>query len=137
MSGTLTECLVSYLACARNKAKPEEPLFPGGKDGRPLTRQTVRTKLTASFAAAGVFTPGGKAPRVHDLRHTFACHAIEKAFERGEDPRSIIPVLATYLGHKNASDTERYLHLTESNRRAVVGLMESFDSRLLPEVSDR
>lgn len=137
MSGSLIGCLESYIEQARSDAKPEDPLFPGSREGKPLARQTARHNLAGAFAGAGVLTPEGKAPRVHDLRHTFACHAIERAVSQGQDPRAIIPVLATYLGHKNVADTERYLHLTESNRRAVVDLMEPFNSRVLSEASDR
>lgn len=137
ISGSLLGCLRLYLSRARSDSKPEDPLFPANKSGKPLARQTARHNLVGAFSDAGVLTPEGKAPRVHDLRHSFACHAIERAVSQGQDPRAVIPVLAACLGHKNVSDTERYLHLTESNRRAVVDLMEPFNSHVLSEVSDQ
>lgn len=47
----------------------------------------------------------GKGPRIHDFRHTFAVHTLEKQLADGYDPMVIVPRLAAYLGHKNYSDT--------------------------------
>lgn len=55
---------------------------------------------------------GGRGPRVHDLRHTFAVHAMIQMCEQGMDVYSALPILATYLGHKSTSSTELYLRLT-------------------------
>lgn len=55
---------------------------------------------------------GGRGPRVHDLRHTYAVHAMVQMCEQGQDIYSALPTLATYLGHKSTSSTELYLRLT-------------------------
>lgn len=54
----------------------------------------------------------GKGPRIHDLRHTFAVHAMLRWYREGADLDARLPVLATYLGHQSLLGTERYLHLT-------------------------
>lgn len=54
----------------------------------------------------------GRGPRIHDLRHTFAVHAMLQMSEQGMDIYSVLPILATYLGHKSISSTELYLRLT-------------------------
>ena len=54
----------------------------------------------------------GKGPRVHDLRHTFAVHAMLRWYREGADMEAKLPVLATYLGHRSLDGTQRYLHLT-------------------------
>ena len=43
----------------------------------------------------------GNGPRVHDFRHTFAVHTLEKQLSDGYDPMVIVPRLAAYLGHKS------------------------------------
>ena len=64
----------------------------------------------------------GRGPRVHDIRHSFACHRLERWYREGADLNAKLPVLATYLGHKSVAATQRYLQLTAA---------------LLPELSDR
>lgn len=54
----------------------------------------------------------GSGPRVHDFRHTFAVHTLEKQLAEGYDPMVIVPRLAAYLGHKSYRETCWYIHLT-------------------------
>jgi integrase len=51
-------------------------------------------------------------PRLHDLRHTAAVHRLIEWYQTGADLPQLLPRLATYLGHKNLSGTQRYLTLT-------------------------
>jgi integrase len=60
--------------------------------------------------ATGVRTPSGSAPRIHDLRHTFAVHALLRWYRAGADVQAKLPFLATYLGHVSVASTEYYLH---------------------------
>jgi len=48
-------------------------------------------------------------PRLHDLRHTFAVCTMLDAYSRGGDPAAVLPLLATWLGHCEPSDTYWYL----------------------------
>ncbi len=61
-------------------------------------------------------------PRLHDLRHTFACHRLLAWYEEGVHINACLPALATYMGHVNISSTQVYLQPTTS---------------LLQQVSDR
>lgn len=51
-------------------------------------------------------------PRVHDLRHTFACHNIQTWAENGIPINSKLKILSKYLGHKSTMATQWYLRLT-------------------------
>ncbi|MCP9002100.1 tyrosine-type recombinase/integrase [Pseudarthrobacter sp. RMG13] len=51
---------------------------------------------------------GGKAPRLHDFRHTFATNALLQACRDGVDVDVRIAVLATYLGHVSPASTYWY-----------------------------
>lgn len=53
----------------------------------------------------------GKGPRVHDL-HTFAVHRLIQWYEEGADLNAKLPFLVAYLGHKDFTGTQKYLHLT-------------------------
>jgi integrase/recombinase XerD len=48
-------------------------------------------------------------PRIHDFRHTFAIKSLINSYKASADVNQIIPLLATYLGHKKPSDTYWYL----------------------------
>jgi integrase len=48
-------------------------------------------------------------PRIHDLRHTFACQRLLSWYRQGQDVHHLIAALSTYLGHGKVSDTYWYL----------------------------
>ena len=50
-----------------------------------------------------------RAPRIHDLRHTFAVRCLVRWYEEGADIDQKITALATYLGHVKVTDTYWYL----------------------------
>lgn len=51
-------------------------------------------------------------PRIHDLRHAFACRRLEQWYEEGVDVAQCVTALATYLGHARVTDTYWYLTAT-------------------------
>lgn len=51
-------------------------------------------------------------PRIHDLRHTFICHNIQKWAESGVPIHSKLPVLSKYVGHSSTNATQWYIKLT-------------------------
>jgi len=48
-------------------------------------------------------------PRIHDLRHTFACNRLLSWYEEGIDVNNAILMLSVYLGHAKVTDTYWYL----------------------------
>ena len=48
-------------------------------------------------------------PRIHDLRHTFACNRLRSWYEQGIDVNHAILMLSVYLGHSKVTDTYWYL----------------------------
>jgi len=55
---------------------------------------------------------GHPAPRIHDLRHSFACHRLERWYAEGFDIDRHILALSTYLGHTKVTDTYWYVTAT-------------------------
>jgi integrase/recombinase XerD len=51
-------------------------------------------------------------PRIHDFRHSFAVGRVISWYREGADLQVMLPRLATYLGHVELEDTQRYLTLT-------------------------
>lgn len=65
--------------------------------------------LRGLFLSARVCSPEGHLPRVHDLRHTYAVHALLKWYRAGVDVQAKLPALATAMGHVSIASTAYYL----------------------------
>jgi len=50
-------------------------------------------------------------PRLHDLRHNFACQCLARWRHEGKDIQTLLPVLSTAMGHVNPCATQRYIHI--------------------------
>lgn len=61
---------------------------------------------------AGVNASASKALRPHDLRHRFAVTRLAHWYQQTADVQSMLPLLATYLGHARYSDTAYYITAT-------------------------
>ena len=75
--------------------------------------------------ALGNVTFGG--PRVHSLRHSFAINTLKKIKDRGDNVQHALPVLATYLGHREYRHTGAYLKILDAGERQ--GLFEFAKSK--------
>jgi integrase len=79
--------------------------------GRPLAYGTVRQTFHGLLRRAmpGVAPAGRVRPRLHDLRHTFACRRLLAWYRDGTDINGAIDRLSAYLGHAKVTDTYWYL----------------------------
>jgi integrase/recombinase XerD len=68
---------------------------------------------------AGVRTPAGQPPRVHDLRHSFAVQALLRWYHAGVDVQAKLPFLSTYMGHVSIASTQYYLRFVDPLARAA------------------
>jgi integrase/recombinase XerD len=85
--------------------------FPSPSGG-PWSLAAVYRLYRGLLLRCGIAHAGrGKGPRVHDLRHAFAGHALLRWCREGADLDAKLPVLATYMGHQSLAGTQRYLHL--------------------------
>lgn len=81
--------------------------------GEKLGGGTIEAFFRLCLKLAGIPYMGkDKGPRLHDLRHTFACHSLAQMCDNGLDIYVCMPILATYLGHKNLDATNKYVRLT-------------------------
>jgi integrase/recombinase XerD len=75
--------------------------------------RTVYRYFRIVLKAAGIpYTGNHCGPRIHDIRHTAACHALAKMAESGVDLYASLPILSTYLGHQSLDATNGYVRLT-------------------------
>lgn len=102
--------LTGYLAVRRQHANrfDTSPLFIDGA-GAALTCGRVYGDFRLLCRYCGVW--GEPPPRLHDLRHNYACRCLALWREAGRDIDALLPILATAMGHVNPFSTQRYLHL--------------------------
>jgi integrase len=55
---------------------------------------------------------GHRAPRIHDIRHSFVCRRLQTWYEEGVNIDRNILALSTYLGHAKVTDTYWYITAT-------------------------
>lgn len=103
-------------ACAKSVElrlglRPGDALFFVGPRGKPVSQAALNASFHDILKSAGIAQNGGRRPRVHDLRGTFAVHRLLRWYEQNADLEAKLPLLVTYLGHVSLQETQRYLQL--------------------------
>lgn len=93
----------------RHSPGPSSAAFFVIDGGVALTYSKVRTAFRRIRIRLGWEHGPDRRPRVHDLRHTFACRRLLRWHEEQIEVDTRILDLSTYLGHAKASDTYWYL----------------------------
>ena len=76
----------------------------------------------------------GTGPRLHDLRHTFACHSLTQMIKMGIDLYQAMPLLSTYLGHRTIESTEKYVRLTAEMHPGLLKDVEDICKFVFPRI---
>lgn len=112
---SVSTCLAvqSYLdrrLCVKPRS-PDSPLFLNLRSRR-LHHCTVNQVFHRLLTQCNIPHGEYSAPRIHDLRHTFAVHRLLAWYRDGEDVNARLPWLATYMGHVDIHSTQVYLQAT-------------------------
>lgn len=107
----------------RHKASCSRWIFPNLlKPEVPLSGGQAYRKLKIILKEAGL-----PDIRFHDLRHTFATHALSSGVD--------VKTLSGILGHTNASFTlDTYTHVTEDMQKSAAKVVSGFIGQLIKEV---
>lgn len=82
--------------------------------GKPCTRRVINKWFIRILEESHIPYKGGHlGPRIHDIRHTTAVHALVDMTRKGKDLYCCLPILSTFLGHRKVMDTEHYLRITK------------------------
>ena len=117
-------------AKARNQqwgADRDAPFFLGRR-GTPLSRYRVCCTFRRLCETLGWHRGNGELPRprIHDLRHSFACRRLLSWYRQGRDVQHLIASLSTYLGHGNVTSTYWYLTATPELLAVAADRFEGF-----------
>jgi integrase len=115
--------VAAYLAARRERhvaLRGELPLLWSGlRRGRAYSGGGIGQGLRSLLRNSGIKSAAGRSPRVHDLRHTFAVHALLRWYRAGADVQSKLPFLAAYMGHVSIASTQYYLPFVETLAQAA------------------
>ena len=95
---------VPFWSGSRARRAPTSSLRPTSNPGRPLSHHLPLWRSVRVEA-------GIEDVRLHDLRHTFASHAVLQGIP--------LPVVSRLLGHKRPSMTLRYAHVGDRETEAA------------------
>lgn len=114
-----------YLAYRQGARRGGDHVFVSG-EGRPLVYWKVHSVFRTLLKSAGVKPSGGRWPRIHELRHTFAVRALEASPVGRQRIGQHMLALATYLGHVNINATYWYLETTPELLRDIAVAAEKY-----------
>ncbi len=117
--------LEKYLLIRRNLPAESDQLFLSWRWYRPMGVATVRRTFQVLCDRAGIHGSGGRRkPRLHDLRHSFAVHALVRCQAERDGVNRHMLALSTYLGHVSISSTYWYLEQTPELLRGIADACE-------------
>ena len=109
MSESTLEALHAWMRLRSTHAasRANDPLLIGHWNRRLTHRQVQRAFVRLCTHCAINAVP---APRLHDLRHNYACGCLQRWREQHEDLDALLPVLANAMGHVDFRSTQHYMH---------------------------
>ena len=75
-------------------------------------------------------------PRLHDLRHAFIVHLIEKFINEGLDLNVMLPIIQTHVGHQSIESLTYYFQVTNDLLNIVNKISEEKLGYLIPKTED-
>jgi len=99
------------------------PFLVGGLN-RALTYHQARRASQTLYRRCGMNAV--PPPRLHDLRHNYACRCIEQWREQGKDVQALLPILAAAMGHVTILHTQVYIHTQEADLHAAAAAFRNY-----------
>ena len=136
MSSDITEKCRELAKLIHQNSADDDYFFPNARNNahHPSSVYNMFRKL---IHKAGISHRGkGIGPRLHDFRHSFSVHCLQKWDRAGVDLNVALPYLSAYLGHKKLSGTQKYLRLTTEAHNDVINLLESYTNGIIPKLEN-
>lgn len=140
ISHTLADVCKVYFECRNHYSKLiyniSDYLFIN-QDGSKCCNDTIYRWFRKILYEAGISHGGrGIGPRVHDFRHTFACHSLVNMTVKGLDLYYSLPILSTYLGHRSLAATDGYVRLTAQMYPEIATKVNELAPDIFPKISN-
>jgi integrase len=127
-----TSTALGAFAEIRDRAAPPamSSTFFTSVRGGPLPYSTVRNVFRRLLAILG-WDARVPRPRIHDIRHAFACRCLQRWYDEGVEIAPRVATLATYMGHAKVSDTYWYLTGTPELLARAAARFEAFAAKTM------
>ena len=136
MSAEMTAKCADYMTKQPHDLQAQDYFFRAPDDGR-YDRRSIYSVFRDVLWDAKISHGGrGKGPRVHDFRHTFAVHCLNRWAREGKDVSTALPRLSAYLGHKDLAATERYLRMTAEVYPEISAILNEKYGAIIPKDGD-
>lgn len=89
--------------------RPSSESFFVSLNSTRIIYESVCPTFRALCERSGVGAGATRRPRIHDLRHSFAVRTLVGWYRDGLDVQAQLPLLSTYLGHREPRYTYHYL----------------------------
>jgi len=123
------------LCKAYNLLAGERKWFFQKWDGGPFPTGWMTNQFHKCWKISGLIKRGN--PRPYDLRHVFTTRNMMRWIDEGKDVMTLLPYLATYMGHVDFTSTLYYVHLLPERLRRSAGIdWKQFSSIFGKEQSD-
>lgn len=134
MHPSTTSALQAYASIREQlAAQTEGDCFFVSDSGQALHYSTVRGVFSKLCDSLNITGTGRRRPRLHDLRHTFACRRIEQCYDSHADVDQAVSALSIYLGHAKVSDTYWYVTATPDLLARAAQRFEAFAAPAIRE----
>lgn len=131
LSPELMERYTAYVKKRFMNANAEQ-IFFAAPDGGVYSKAAL-THLWNQVRKKAQIPKNDDGPRLHDFRHTFAVSCLKRWVREQKDLNAMLPVLSSYMGHKNLGATQRYLRLTAEVFPEVTSMVESWFGGNIPK----
>lgn len=136
MSAEMVSRCANYMNIQPTDLQAQDYFFRAPDDGQYHPR-SIYSVFRDILWDAGISHGGrGKGPRLHDFRHTFAVHCLNRWVRNGKDVSTALPRLSAYLGHKDLAATERYLRMTAEVYPEVIAILSEKYGGIIPKEGD-
>lgn len=99
LSDSVKEACISY--SDKTWWEKDSDFFFPTPDKTMISPMTIYQRYRRYLEVAGISHGGkGQGPRLHDIRHTFAVHVLQKWIKEEADLTAMLPILSTYMGTK-------------------------------------
>jgi len=127
--------LENYADTYRQDSLPTEYFFLS-PSGSAYSKYSIYAYFRKILAECGIPHKGRSegGPRLHDVRHTFCIHSLQKMMDAGITYDAAVPILCAYMGHSSLLATAKYLQLTKDLFPDIVAKMETETGHVIPDM---
>jgi integrase len=133
LSPSMFDILQKYCEIMHPRHLPDDYLFIG-ITREPYSHHNIYLRFRELLQQADIPHAGrGNGPRIHDIRHTFACHTLTEANNRHVDLTAALPLISTYMGHESIIATSQYLRMTAEVYPEIMDAVNRICSFVIPK----